>query len=182
MKHNTTFHLVFCALFSALTAAASQICIPIQPVPVNLATLSVFIAGAVLGARLGALSQTVYVLLGTAGLPVFSGFSGGAHVIAGPTGGYLVGYIAAAGLVGFLTERLGRRMLILVGSMAAGLVFCYVLGTLWFMLVTKTGLWASIAMCVFPFLLGDAAKIAAAAAIVPQLAKGFQHTAKGKFA
>ena len=180
MRNKTTFYLVFCALFAALTAVASQISIPIQPVPINLATWAVFMAGAVLGAKFGALSQTIYVLLGAVGLPVFGSFSGGIHVIVGPTGGYIIGYIAAAWLIGFLSERLGKRVLPLIISMTSGIALCYLLGTVWFMFVTKTSLWVSLTLCVFPFLIGDAAKIAAAVAVVPQLGRAFQKTAAGR--
>ena len=182
MKNKTTLNLVFCALFASLTAVMSQISIPIQPVPINLATLSVFIAGAVLGAKLGALSQAVYVLLGLVGLPVFAGFNGGAHVIVGPTGGYLVGYIAAAWMIGILSKQFGRSVLSLALSMAAGLVFCYLLGTVWFILITKTTLWASLTLCVFPFLIGDAAKMVAGIAVVPQLQKVFRKNLADKVA
>jgi biotin transport system substrate-specific component len=178
MRNKATYNLVYCALFAALTAVTSQISIPIQPVPINLATLSVFIAGAVLGAKYGAASQAVYVLLGAVGLPVFAGFSGGAHVVVGPTGGYLIGYIAAAWLVGLLCEQFGRSVPVLVIAIVAGAALCYLLGTAWFMSVTKTGILQSLMLCVVPFLIGDAAKIAAAAAIVPQLSRIFQKTAE----
>ena len=99
-----TRSLILCALFAALTAVLSQIAIPIQPVPVNLATFSVFVAGGVLGAKRGAISQAAYVLLGVIGLPVFASFSGGMGILLGPTGGYIVGYVAAAWLVGALVR------------------------------------------------------------------------------
>lgn len=177
---NNIYLLTFCALFAALTAVASQVSVPIQPVPINLATFSVCLAGAVLGARGGALSQLIYVLLGVVGLPVFAQFRGGFHVILGPTGGYIIGYVAAAWLVGFLTEQPGggtvrRRIL----SMTAGMALCYLLGTVWFILLTKTGLWAALTMCVFPFLLGDAAKIAAAVAMASRLRAVFRKVAQG---
>lgn len=182
MKNKTIIQFVFCALFAALTAVVSQFSIPIGPVPINLATLSVFIAGAVLGAKYGALSQFVYVMLGAVGLPVFAGFSGGAHVIVGPTGGYLIGYIAAAWLVGVLVTRFGASVLALVIAMVAGLALCYLMGTIWFMMVTKTALWASLTLCVFPFLIGDAVKIAVTAALIPQLNKAFHKTLAGQLA
>ncbi len=180
MKNKATLNLVFCGLFAALTAVTSQISIPIEPVPVNLATFSVFLAGGVLGAKYGALSQAVYVLLGVAGLPVFAGFRGGAGVLAGPTGGYIIGYIAAAWLVGILSDHFARKGPRLAAFMAAGLAFCYLLGTTWFLFVTKTSLWAALTMCVFPFLIGDAVKIAAAAAVIPQLSKVFHRAAAGQ--
>ncbi|HEX3037699.1 MAG TPA: biotin transporter BioY [Oscillospiraceae bacterium] len=180
MKNKSILSLTYCALFAALTAILSQVSIPIGPVPINLATLSVVIAGSVLGAKYGALSQFVYVLLGAAGLPVFAGFRGGIHAIVGPTGGYILGYIAAAWLVGQISRRFGGKIVYLIVSMAAGIALCYVLGTVWFMTVTKTGLWASLMLCVFPFLIGDAAKIAVAVALVPQLRKVFQKTFAGQ--
>lgn len=178
MKNQTTLNMVFCGLFAAITAAASQVSVPIGPVPINLATLSVFIAGSVLGAKYGALSQTVFVLLGVFGLPVFAGFRGGAQAVAGPTGGYIVGYIAAAWLVGFLSERFGEKSVQLAGCFVVGLALCYTLGTAWFMFVTKTGLWAALGLCVVPFLVGDAAKIAVAAVVAPQLRKHLHGTVK----
>jgi Uncharacterized conserved protein len=179
MRNKTTFYLTFCALFAAITAVASQISVPMQPVPINLATFSVYLAGAVLGARYGAISQSVYVLLGAAGLPVFAQFRGGFHVILGPTGGYIIGYVAAAWLVGFMTERLGCGVLQRILSMTAGMALCYLLGTVWFILLTKTGVWAALTMCVFPFLIGDAAKIAAAVVLAPRLRTVLQKTAEG---
>lgn len=169
MKKMTTFELTACAMFAALTAVLSQVAVPIGPVPINLATFSVFLSGGILGAAGGLVSQGIYILLGAAGLPVFSGPSGGIGVIAGPTGGYIVGYAVAAWLVGLLSGRFGRRARTLVPAMAAGLLVCYFLGTAWFMIVTKQALWESLTLCVFPFLIGDALKIAVAAVVSARL-------------
>ena len=166
-----TRSLILCALFAALTAVLSQIAIPIQPVPVNLATFSVFVAGGVLGAKRGAISQAVYVLLGVIGLPVFSSFSGGMGILFGPTGGYIVGYVAAAWLVGLLSARCHGKAYWFALSMAGGLALCSLLGTAWYMVVAHTGLVESLLLCVVPFLPGDAAKIAVAALLVPVLRK-----------
>lgn len=101
--------LILSALFAALTAVGSWISIPLpfSPVPINLATLSVFLAGGLLGPAGGAASQAVFVALGAVGLPVFHSFTGGVGILAGPTGGYLIGYIAAAWIAGtgFATGR-----------------------------------------------------------------------------
>ena len=151
-----TRNLILCALFAALTAVLSQIAIPIQPVPVNLATFSVFVAGGVLG---------------VIGLPVFASFSGGMGILLGPTGGYIVGYVAAAWLVGLLSARCHGKAYWFALSMAGGLALCYLLGTAWYMVVAHTGLVESLLLCVVPFLPGDAAKIAVAALLVPVLRK-----------
>ncbi len=165
--------MILCALFAALTAVCSMISVPLPftPVPINLATLSVFLAGGLLGSRYGTLSQLVYVLLGAIGLPVFSGFTGGFGSITGPTGGYIIGYIAAAWLIGFLIEKLGHGFYKNIISMISGLAVCYALGTLWFMYITSTGLAAALMMCVVPFLIGDAIKIIAGSILVKKLHK-----------
>ncbi|HEX3017261.1 MAG TPA: biotin transporter BioY [Caproicibacter sp.] len=173
MKRKSTFQLVVIAMFAALTAVLAQFSVPIGPVPICLSTLGVYLAGGILGAAGGTVSIIVYVLLGAAGLPVFAGFSGGFHVIAGPTGGYIFGFVACAWIIGILSRRFGRKLLPLVFSMILGTAVCYILGTAWFMFVTKRGLMESLALCVIPFLIGDAAKIALSAAVVPQLGKVF---------
>ena len=181
--YSKTSYMALCGLFAALMAICSFISIPLgfTPVPVNLATLGVFLAGGLLGKKYGTISIAVYVLLGAVGVPVFAGFRGGVGVLAGPTGGYIIGYIAAAFLVGLLVELLapkagrsagrsaGREILACILAMIAGLLACYLLGTLWFMVSTHTGVWASLVSCVFPFLPGDALKIAAGAILVQRL-------------
>ena len=169
-----TKKLILCALFAALTAVCSMISIPLQPVPINLATLSFFLAGGLLGSKYGAISQLVYVLLGAIGLPVFSNFTGGFNIITGYTGGYIIGYIAGAWIIGFITEKLGHGLYKNIFSMITGLAACYILGTLWFMYITSTGLIAALLLCVVPFLVGDAVKIAAGAILVKKLHKFVQ--------
>jgi biotin transport system substrate-specific component len=168
-----TKKLILCALFAALTAVCSMISIPLPftPVPINLATLSVFLAGGLLGSRDGAISQAVYVVLGAVGLPVFHSFTGGVGILTGPTGGYIIGYIAAAWLTGLLIEKLRQGFWKNIVSMIAGLAACYVLGTAWFMYITSTGLAAALMMCVVPFLIGDALKILAGSLLVARLHK-----------
>ena len=105
--YSRTANLALCGLFAAITAVCSYVSIPLgfTPVPVNLATLAVFLAGGILGSRYGTISLAVYTLLGAAGIPVFSEFRGGLGVLAGPTGGYIIGYIAAAFLTGLIVEK-----------------------------------------------------------------------------
>ncbi len=169
----STKALVLCALFAAVTAVLSQLSLPLPftPVPINLATLAVFAAGGLLGPVYGAVSLVVYVVLGAAGLPVFAQFSGGIGILIGPTGGYIMGYIAAAAMTGWIAKRLQRQFWGNVLAMTAGLAVCYAMGTVWFMFSTKTGLWAALGMCVLPFLIGDALKILCAAFLVNRLAR-----------
>ena len=164
IKKLYTRKMILCALFAALTAVCSQISLPLPftPVPVNLATLSVIMAGTLLGAKSGALSQCVYLLAGAVGLPVFSRFSGGLGILIGATGGYLVGYPIAALLTGYFCKKLHTFRIGSALAMAAGILVCYAIGTLWYIILTHTPPIGALLACVIPFLPCDALKIAAA--------------------
>ena len=164
-----TRSLAACALMAALTAVCSQIQIPLPMVPINLALFAVHLSGALLGARRGTLSMLVYVLLGLVGIPVFAGFKAGPATLFGRTGGYILGYVLCAAIVGFLTRRGAFSFPRLCLGMAAGVVVCYAFGTAWFMALTRMDLVASLGYCVLPFLPGDAVKIALAALLVMRL-------------
>ena len=154
--------MTLCALFAALTAVCAQISLPICLVPITLTLLPILLCAVLMDKRYATVSTLVYVLMGLIGLPVFSGFSGGTGVLMGATGGYIVGFVPCAFIAAWMMERKGGfwwRCL----SMAVGVVVCYVIGTVWFMVTKGTPLWASLTWCVFPFLPGDAAKIALAA-------------------
>lgn len=174
MRKTATAELIFAALMCALCCVLSQVQFPLPPVPVSLALLAVHLCGTLLPARLSAAALGAYVLLGAAGLPVFAGFLGGPSALFGPTGGYLFGYILCAVLEGRLLERLPftRRTLFL--SMALGTLACYTLGTVWFMALTGTKWWASLTMCVFPFIPGDALKIILAVSVSMRLRKALR--------
>ena len=94
--------LLLSGLFSALTGICSWINIPLffTPVPINLALIGPYMAGSLLGPRYGLLSQIIYIMTGALGIPVFAGFSGGLSVLAGPTGGFIIGYAVCAFICG----------------------------------------------------------------------------------
>ena len=160
---------ILAAFFAALTAVLSIVSFPLpfSPVPINFALLSVLLSGTLLGPRFGALSQLVYVLIGAAGLPVFHSMTGGLSILAGPTGGYLAGYIAAAFVAGSISAPGGAPFSHassfpaprLLGPLL-GVLACYLLGTLWFMYITEASLATALVLCVIPFLPGDGIKIA----------------------
>ncbi|MDO4860141.1 MAG: biotin transporter BioY [Bacillota bacterium] len=180
-QRSTISYLLLAALMAAVCAVCSWISIPLPftPVPINLGTLAVFLAAGILGWKYGSISVIVFVLLGAAGLPVFHGFTGGMGIITGPTGGYIVGYILAAFLTGIMidtyfkarksSENKAAAYAVLALAMALGLFACYALGTAWFMHISGTDLKAALLMCVVPFLIGDAIKIAAATVLVKKL-------------
>lgn len=169
-NYSKTTYMALAALFAALTAVCSWISIPLgfTPVPMNLATLAVFLAGGFLGPRYGTISLTVYALVGAVGAPVFAGFRGGFSVLAGPTGGFIIGYIAAAFIVGLLCSR-SRSIPHIVTAMILAMIACYTLGTLWFVISTHTNVTAALIACVIPFLPGDAIKIVAGTFLLRRL-------------
>ena len=169
-----TRNLVLAALFAALTAVCSQIQIPLPMIPINLALFAVHLCGALLGAKWGALSMAVYALLGAVGVPVFAGFGSGPAVLFGKTGGYIIGYILCAAIVGLLSRRLGFTFPKLCLSMVIGVAVCYVFGTAWFMVISGLNLATSLSYCVLPFLPGDAVKILLAAFLALRLRKPLQ--------
>jgi biotin transport system substrate-specific component len=162
---------------TALTSAAAQVSVPLPftPVPFTLQPMVVLLGGAALGARLGAASQVLYLALGIAGLPVFAlspVLAPGAARLLGPTGGYLMSYPIAAFVAGWLAERrFDRRYLTAVVAMAAGLAVVFACGVLWLALVARPALGISGALAAgfFPFIVSDALKLFAAAAVLPTL-------------
>lgn len=163
--------MVFTAMFAALIAVCSIISIPIGEVPVTLQTFAICLTAAMLGWKRGTLAVFIYILLGAIGVPVFAGMSGGIGILAGPTGGYIIGFILTSLIVGFAADRWTRKALSLAIAMVAGVLACYVTGTIWFMVVTGMGLVESLMLCVVPFLLFDAAKIALAVLLSNRLSK-----------
>lgn len=155
--------------FSLITALSAQVTfhLPGNPVPITGQTFGVLLTGAVLGPRLGFLAMLSYLLEGLTGMPVFASASSGWAIMAGPTGGYLVAFPFAAALVGFLaTLRWDRRPSTTILSMILGNVIIYAIGVSWLShFVGNLSTAASLGMT--PFLVGDALKIAIAAALLP---------------
>lgn len=156
--------MVYAAMFGALTALGAFIVIPLQPVPISLQTLFCGLAGVLLGGYTGALSQIVYVLLGIIGLPVFAGGKAGLGTLFGPTGGYLLGFIAAAFVIGKIVESKPQAGAVrIVAALLAGNLVIYFCGTLQLTAVADLSLMKSLIAGVVPFLPGDVLKLAAAA-------------------
>lgn len=163
--------LILTAIFTAVNVVCAQIQIPLAPVPISLATFAIFLTAGLLGCKYGSLSLIVYVLLGAVGVPVFAGFSGGFGIIAGPTGGYIIGYIFNAFITGLIIDRCRTvpSYPVLAVAMILGLAACYLLGTVWFIHLTGWTLSKALMTCVIVFLPGDALKIALASILVKKL-------------
>ena len=164
-------------LFAVLTAAAAQVSIPLPftPVPLTLQPMVVLLGGAVLGARLGMLTQVLYLLAGIAGLPVFAAsptLPQGALRLIGPTGGYLMSYPFAAYVTGWLAERgLDRRYITSVLAMACGLAVIFTCGVFWLAWFTRpaAGIETALRTGLYPFVPVDVFKLLLAAAVMPSL-------------
>ncbi|MEJ2656076.1 MAG: biotin transporter BioY [Desulfobacterales bacterium] len=160
---------VYASLMAALTAAGAFIAIPIGPVPIVLQNLFVFLSGLLLGPRWGAASIGIYLLAGALGLPVFAGGLGGIGHFAGPTGGYLLGYLPAVYVIGFISNASKTNMVKDLLAMICGSFIVYILGLFWLDLLTGMTTGKLLAVGMLPFLPGDALKIAAAVPIAKAL-------------
>jgi biotin transport system substrate-specific component len=162
--------MVYAALFAALTAAGAWIAIPLPYVPVTLQTLFTMLSGALLGPYYGALAMVVYVLLGLIGLPVFAQGQSGLGTLLGPAGGYLVGFVVGAIVIGLLV-RLKKKpgFLWLCLAMAAGELVVYIFGVAQLSFVAGMSLDRAILIGALPFVPGDLLKIAVAALIAKKI-------------
>lgn len=166
MRNSKTLDLCLIALFTAVIAVVSQFNIPLPGgVPMTLQTFIIPVAGIVLGSRRGLISTLIYVLLGAAGIPVFTGLTGGLGKIIGVTGGFIISFpfiALSAGLFDELGVRLSGKqegsqkkisyyVSVLTGVLIGNL-FNYGIGTLWYMAMTHNTLSAALASCVIPFI------------------------------
>ena len=161
--------MTYASLFVALIAAGAFISIPAGPVPIVLQNMFVLLAGLLLGPRWGLASVSIYLLLGLFGLPVFAGGTGGIGRILGPTGGYLIGYLPCVFAVGIIARKNNRSSLVDISAMITGTVMVYAAGVTWLKFATGLGWEKAVAAGMYPFLPGDAVKIAAAAFIASKL-------------
>ena len=173
-------HLFLILAGSALLAISAQFAfrIPISPVPVTGQTLVVLMIGMTFGSRLGAATVLAYLIEGGMGLPVFANGAAGWPVLIGPTGGYLIGFVAAAFAIGYMAERgAGRGPVSTALAMLVGTVVIYLFGATW--LGQFLGLEKAVAVGVVPFLYGDALKLIVAAGLMPLAWRGVRMMSRG---
>ena len=161
--------LVFASLLAALTAVGAYLAIPIGPVPIVLQNMFVFLTGLLLGSRWALASVGVYLLIGALGLPVFAGGLGGIGRIVGPTGGYLIGYLPAVFMVGYISDKGAKRIGCDLLAMVCGTAVLYACGVSWLKILTGMTWAKTLTVGMYPFLIGDALKIAAAALLAKAL-------------
>lgn len=175
-SHKSILDIVYIALFAAIISICSLVSIPIASIPVTLQILGVCLAAGFLGLAKGTVSVVIYILLGLIGIPVFAGGTSGFAKLASPTGGYIIGFIFTALIIGFAIKFFGRKLLVLIVAMAIGVLVCYAFGTAWFIILCNNSgksmdLAGALSLCVLPYLLFDAVKIAISAVLVNRLHK-----------
>ena len=158
-------YITYSSLFVALIAAGAFLAIPIGPVPIVLQNMFVLLAGVILGPRWGLASVGIYLLIGACGLPVFANGKAGIGVIFGPTGGYLLGYLPAVFVTGFMAKKGKNKFISDIIALIAGSIIVYAAGVPWLKIVTNMAWSKSLALGMYPFIIGDILKIIAAAFI-----------------
>lgn len=169
------YEFVLAAMFAVVIAICAWITIPFV-VPFTLQTFGVFLCIAVLGGKLASLSVFIYILLGMIGLPVFAGFQGGVGVFFGSTGGYVLGFLAAALLIWWMESIFGRSRWQLPLWLFAGLLVCYGFGTCWYVFLcfgewNVSNFMTVLSVCVFPFVVFDILKLLLALTVHKKMRK-----------
>lgn len=172
MKVREFTYIGLCAIILAI---CSWITIP-SVVPFTLGTFGVYLVTLILGGKRGTIAVLIYILLGVIGLPVFSGFRGGAAVLLGATGGYIIGYIFMVLVMWAMEKWAVKNKWIRIVAMILGLGVCYLCGTIWFMTVYANntgsiGIVAVLGWCVFPYIIPDFIKVALAYALSKKMKK-----------
>lgn len=133
--------------------------LPMSPVPISFTNFAVFLAVYLLELKGGTICFLVYLALGAVGLPVFSGFSGGLGKLAGPTGGYLIGFIFLALIQGLMMKHFPGKNTAAVAGMVLGMAVCYFFGTVWLAWQMELSFTSALLLGVVPYLPGDVVKI-----------------------
>lgn len=172
-NRSKTYDMVCIAVFAVIIAICSWISIP-ATVPFTLQTFAIFLTVGVLGGKKGSLAVLVYILLGAVGVPVFAGFSAGIGILFGNTRGYIVGFLASSLVMWGMEKFMGRKTWTLAIQMVVGLIVCYAIGTVWFMIVYAqssgaVGLTTVLGWCVIPFIVPDLVKIVLALVLSKRL-------------
>ena len=158
-KKLTTYQMAVTALMAAVMCVLGPLTVPIGAVPISLANFVICLTAWLLGPKFGTLSVAVYLCIGLIGVPVFSGYGAGLAKLAGPTGGYLVGYLLLALIGGLFIEKSNGNPVVSGIGLVLGDAACYVLVTAWFVFQMQCELGYALSVCVYPFIALDLAKI-----------------------
>lgn len=161
--------MVTIALLAAVLCIMAPLSLPIGPVPVSLTNLALYFFVIIVGARRTSIAFIIYCLLGMAGLPVFSGFSGGLGKLVGPTGGYIIGFLPMVIVMGLYIEKHRRNYVMNIIVMEASTWIPYLLGTAWLAFSAGMTFSEALAAGVIPFIVEDLIKMVLAALVAPQI-------------
>lgn len=168
IRSHSLYNLILSGLFASVTVLCAWITIP-TAIPFTLQTLAIFLTALLLEAKYGLLSVFIYISMGLIGLPVFSGFQGGVGVLLGPTGGFIMGFLFIILMSALFRKVFPDKMLWRIISISAGLLLCYLSGTLWFMFVSNADFLSALTICILPCLPFDIIKIATALILYKRL-------------
>ena len=163
-KRSMIYKMCTMALMTAVICILAPLSIPIGTVPISFTNLAILFTLYLLGWKMGTASSVLYILIGLIGLPVFSGFTGGIGKLAGPTGGYIIGFIPMAIIAGIVIEKTNNIFLQYL-SMVIGTIVLYAIGTAWCCVVMDTTVMTALSICVFVFIPGDLIKMVIAAGL-----------------
>lgn len=157
----TVLDLTQIALLAAIICILGPLSLPLpfSEVPVSLSIFGIFLALIVGGLKDGSISILIYILLGLVGVPVFAGFTGGFAKLAGPTGGYIIGYLPMALVAGLFITLSKRKIAFTILGLILGLAVCYTFGSLWLGISTKMGLGKAFMVGVIPYIPFDLGKL-----------------------
>lgn len=159
------------AVMAAVTCVLGPLSLPIGVVPISFTNLAIYLTVYILGGKRGTVSYLVYLAIGFVGVPVFSGFTGGAGKLLGPTGGYLIGFIFLALIFGGFRDRFQGKTVPCFLGMLLGTAVTYGFGTAWLAFSAGMGFYQALAAGVLPFIPGDIIKMIVSAVVGPQVHK-----------
>jgi biotin transport system substrate-specific component len=171
MRDNKIKFMTTTALMAAVICILGPLSLPIGPIPISLTNFAIYITMYILGTKRGLCAFLLYLLLGLVGLPVFSGFSGGPWKLFGPTGGYLIGFIPMALLIGLFLKKHSANRIACIIVMELATWIAYLTGTLWLAFQANMTFAAALAAGVTPFIILDLIKIVISSLIGPVLRK-----------
>ena len=158
-KKITTYQMAVTALMAAVMCVLGPLSVPIGAVPISLTNFVICLTVWLLGPKFGTLSVAIYLALGAVGIPVFSGYGAGLAKLAGPTGGYLIGFLPMALIGGLFIEKSKGNPIVSGLGLVLGIAVSYAFGTAWFVIQMQCELSYAMAVCVYPFIAFDLAKV-----------------------
>ena len=164
-KKGSIYKLTTIALMTAVLCILAPLSVPIGPVPISLATFVIYLFVYIFGTGMSTASVALYLLIGFVGVPVFSGYTAGVARLAGPTGGFLVGFLFVTIVGGFILDKIKRNAFMGIVAFLLSTVLLYALGTLWYVALIGGTIMQAMLVCVTPFVVVDIIKMVAAALV-----------------